>query len=178
MLDWPSYRGYIIETYTSWVGQRDDLFGLIFDESLFCKYKMNNLSPLIIKQMKHMGSTLSNREVVVPQEAAVSQEAVVLQEVAVLWVAVDMQEPGVEDVGCIAEAHITLSVGEAIPHSFHLHFTHTNYLLPPSNVISVWTPTTTRTIKVVQGGWCSMNRGSGSTRLLAMELSASPSILA
>jgi len=61
MLDWPSYRGYIIETYTSWVGQRDDLFGLIFDESLFCKYKMNNLSPLIIKQMKHMGSTLSNR---------------------------------------------------------------------------------------------------------------------
>jgi hypothetical protein len=24
MQDWPSYRGYIIESYTSWVGRRDD----------------------------------------------------------------------------------------------------------------------------------------------------------
>ena len=41
--DWPSYCGYIIESYTSWVGRRDDLYGLIFDEHLFYKYKITNL---------------------------------------------------------------------------------------------------------------------------------------
>ena len=60
-LDWPSYRGYIIETYTLWVGQRDDSFGLIFDENLFYEYKMSNLCPLIVEQMKHVGGTLSSR---------------------------------------------------------------------------------------------------------------------
>lgn len=60
-LDWPSYRGYIIETYMSWVGRRDDSFGLIFDEGLFYKYKMSNLGPLIIEEMKHVGSMLNNR---------------------------------------------------------------------------------------------------------------------
>ncbi|KAF8229606.1 hypothetical protein L208DRAFT_1401928, partial [Tricholoma matsutake] len=59
-LDWP-YRGYIIETYTSWVSWRDDLFGLIFNKGLFYKYKMSNFGPLIVEQMKHVGSMLNNR---------------------------------------------------------------------------------------------------------------------
>ena len=50
--DWPSYRGYIIETYTSWVGRWDDNYGLFFDEQLFHKYKMKNLVPTILEQLK------------------------------------------------------------------------------------------------------------------------------
>jgi hypothetical protein len=50
--DWPSYRGYLIETYTSWVGRRDDSYGLIFDEPLFFKYKMANLLPLFMEQVR------------------------------------------------------------------------------------------------------------------------------
>jgi len=50
--DWPSYRGYIIELYTSWIGQRNDLYGLIFDEQLFHKYKMRNLVPTILEQLR------------------------------------------------------------------------------------------------------------------------------
>jgi hypothetical protein len=50
-LDWPSYRGYIIESYTSWVGRRDDSYGLIFDEHLFYKYKMSNLMPILLQQL-------------------------------------------------------------------------------------------------------------------------------
>jgi hypothetical protein len=50
--DWASYRGYIIETYTSWVGRRDDKYGLIFDEQLFHKYKMRNLVPSILEQLR------------------------------------------------------------------------------------------------------------------------------
>ena len=50
--DWPSYRGYIIEAYTSWVGRRDDSFGLIFAEPLFHKYKMRNLVPSILEQLR------------------------------------------------------------------------------------------------------------------------------
>ena len=49
--DWPSYRGYIIESYTSWVGRRDDSYGLIFDEHLFYKHKMTHLVPMIIEQL-------------------------------------------------------------------------------------------------------------------------------
>lgn len=30
--DWLSYNGFIIESYTVWVGRRDDSYGLIFDE--------------------------------------------------------------------------------------------------------------------------------------------------
>jgi hypothetical protein len=51
-LDWPSYRGYIIESYTSWVGRRDDSYGLIFDEHLFYKYKMSNLVPVLLEQLR------------------------------------------------------------------------------------------------------------------------------
>ncbi|KAF8814324.1 hypothetical protein BYT27DRAFT_7036661, partial [Phlegmacium glaucopus] len=50
--DWPSYRGYIIEQYTSWIGRRDDSFGLIFDEHLFHKYKMKVLVPSILEQLR------------------------------------------------------------------------------------------------------------------------------
>ena len=50
--DWPSYRGYLIEAYTSWVGRRDDSFGIIFNEHLFYKYKMTNLVPSILEQLK------------------------------------------------------------------------------------------------------------------------------
>jgi hypothetical protein len=50
--DWPSYRGYIIESYTSWVGRRDDSYGLIFDEQLFYKYKMAHLVPAILEQLR------------------------------------------------------------------------------------------------------------------------------
>ncbi|KAF8801181.1 hypothetical protein BYT27DRAFT_7310713 [Phlegmacium glaucopus] len=50
--DWPSYRGYIIESYTSWIGRRDDSFGLIFDEHLFHKYKMKNLIPSLLEQLR------------------------------------------------------------------------------------------------------------------------------
>ena len=45
--DWPAYRGYIIESYTSWVGRRDDSYGLIFDEHLFYKHKMTYFSVLL-----------------------------------------------------------------------------------------------------------------------------------
>jgi hypothetical protein len=50
--DWPSYGGYIIESHTSWIGRRDDSYGLIFDEHLFYKYKMTNLVPAIIEQLR------------------------------------------------------------------------------------------------------------------------------
>ena len=50
--DWPSYRGYIIDSYTSWVGRRDDSFGLIFDEHLFFKYKMSHLVPVLLEQLR------------------------------------------------------------------------------------------------------------------------------
>ena len=50
--DWPSYRGYIIESYTSWVGRRDDSYGLIFDEQLFYKYKMTHLVPVLLEQLR------------------------------------------------------------------------------------------------------------------------------
>jgi hypothetical protein len=49
--DWPSYRGYIIESYTSWVGRRDDYYGLIFDEQLFYKHKMSHLVPVLLEQL-------------------------------------------------------------------------------------------------------------------------------
>jgi hypothetical protein len=50
--DWPSYRGYIIESYISWVGRRDDSYGLIFDEQLFYKHKMTHLVPVILEQLR------------------------------------------------------------------------------------------------------------------------------
>jgi hypothetical protein len=55
-LDWPSYRGYIIESYTSWVGRRDDSYGLIFDEHLFYKHKMSNLVPVLLEQLRQPAS--------------------------------------------------------------------------------------------------------------------------
>jgi hypothetical protein len=51
-LDWPSYRGYIIETYTSWVGRRNDSYGLIFNENIFYQYKMKNLIPSMFEHLK------------------------------------------------------------------------------------------------------------------------------
>ena len=63
--DWPSYRGYIIESYTSWVGRRDDSYGLIFDEQLFYKHKMSHLVPVIMEQLRQplaaIGVTTSGR---------------------------------------------------------------------------------------------------------------------
>jgi hypothetical protein len=50
--DWPAYRGYIIESYTSWIGRRDDSFRLIFDEQLFYKYKMKNLLLTVLEQLR------------------------------------------------------------------------------------------------------------------------------
>jgi len=55
-IDWPSYRGYIIETYASWIGRRSDEYGLIFDEQLFHKYKMRNLVPTILEQLRQPNS--------------------------------------------------------------------------------------------------------------------------
>jgi hypothetical protein len=55
--DWPSYRGYIVESYTSWVGRRDDTYGLIFDEQLYYKYKMTNLLPNLLEQLSRQSST-------------------------------------------------------------------------------------------------------------------------
>jgi hypothetical protein len=55
-IDWPSYRGFIIETYSSWIGRRSDEFGLIFDEQLFHKYKMRNLVPTILAQLRQPNS--------------------------------------------------------------------------------------------------------------------------
>lgn len=51
-LDWPVYRGYIIECYTSWVGRRDDDFGMIFDEDLCFRHKVMNLVPLVMDQLR------------------------------------------------------------------------------------------------------------------------------
>ena len=63
--DWPSYRGYIIESYMSWVGRRDDSYGLIFDEALFYKHKMSHLVPVILEQLRQplagSGSAVSAR---------------------------------------------------------------------------------------------------------------------
>lgn len=50
--DWPSYRGYIIESYTPWVGRRDNNYGLVFDENLFHKYKLKNIVPTILDQLR------------------------------------------------------------------------------------------------------------------------------
>jgi hypothetical protein len=50
--DWAAYRGYIIESYTSWVGRRDDSYGLIFDEQLFYKHKMTHLVPVLLEQLR------------------------------------------------------------------------------------------------------------------------------
>jgi hypothetical protein len=50
--DWPSYRGYIIESYTAWVGRRDNSYGLIFNEHSFYKYKMSNLVPVLLEQLQ------------------------------------------------------------------------------------------------------------------------------
>jgi hypothetical protein len=50
--DWPAYRGYIIKSYTSWIGRGDNSFGLIFDEQLFYKYKMKNLLPTVLEQLR------------------------------------------------------------------------------------------------------------------------------
>lgn len=51
MQDWPSYRGYIIKSYTLWVGRRDDSYGLIFDEHGFYKHKMTHLIPVLLDQL-------------------------------------------------------------------------------------------------------------------------------
>lgn len=63
--DWPSYRGYIIESYTSWVGRRDDEYGLIFDEPMFYKHKMTHLVPVILEQLRQplaaIGTSVSVR---------------------------------------------------------------------------------------------------------------------
>ena len=58
-LDLPLYRGYIIETYTSWVSRQGDEYGLIFNEQLFHKYKMRNLVPTILEQLKQSNSRSS-----------------------------------------------------------------------------------------------------------------------
>jgi hypothetical protein len=50
--DWPAYRGYIIESYMSWIGRRDNSFSLIFDEQLFYKYKMKNLLLTVLEQLR------------------------------------------------------------------------------------------------------------------------------
>ena len=55
--DWPSYRGYIVESYTSWVGRRDDSYGLIFDEHLFYKHKVTNLVPVIMEQLRQSSTS-------------------------------------------------------------------------------------------------------------------------
>jgi hypothetical protein len=50
--DWPFYQGYIIESYTLWVGRRDDSYGMFFDEHLFYKYKIPNLVPTLMEQLR------------------------------------------------------------------------------------------------------------------------------
>jgi hypothetical protein len=54
--DRPSYRGYMIKFYTSWVGRPDDSHGLIFNEHLFHKYKMSNLVPVLLEQLQQPAS--------------------------------------------------------------------------------------------------------------------------
>ena len=60
--DWPAYRGYIIESYASWVGRRDDSYGLIFDEHLFYKHKMTYFSVLLeqLRQPAIGGGSISS----------------------------------------------------------------------------------------------------------------------
>ena len=50
--DWPVYKGYIIESYTSWIGRMDNLFSMIFDEQLFYKCKMKNLLLTVLEQLQ------------------------------------------------------------------------------------------------------------------------------
>jgi len=51
--DWPTYRGYIIESYTSWVGRRDDSLGLIFNEYLYYQHRVKNLVPTVMEQLRN-----------------------------------------------------------------------------------------------------------------------------
>ena len=61
-LDWTSYKGYMIETYSSWIGQRDHTYGIIFNEGLFFKYKMQHLLPAVMDHLHTSGfnNTISN----------------------------------------------------------------------------------------------------------------------
>ena len=54
-LDWESYREYMIEVYSSWIGWRDVTYGLIFDEGLFFKYKMCHLLPSVMDHLRLSG---------------------------------------------------------------------------------------------------------------------------
>ena len=57
--DWLFYRRYIIESYTSWVGRRDDSYGIIFDEHDFYKHRVGNLVPAIMEQLKQSAGSNS-----------------------------------------------------------------------------------------------------------------------
>ena len=67
--DWPSYRGYIIESYMSWVGRRDDSYGLIFDEHLFYKHKMSHIVPIIMEQLRQPLAAIGLQPAVVGVQA-------------------------------------------------------------------------------------------------------------
>lgn len=53
--DWPSYHGFIIESYTAWVGRRDDSYGLIFDEHDLTQFRVKRVTQLM------RGETASGR---------------------------------------------------------------------------------------------------------------------
>ena len=54
--DWPSYRGFMIESYSAWVGRSDDSYGLIFSEKFFYQYKVSHIVPTIMEQLKQPSS--------------------------------------------------------------------------------------------------------------------------
>jgi hypothetical protein len=74
-LDWPSYWGYIIESYTSWVGRRDDMYGLIFREHLLHQYKMRNLVPTILEQLRQLSGAPSPFPPTRPSSSTISGSA-------------------------------------------------------------------------------------------------------
>ena len=59
MQDWPSCRGYMVESYSAWVGKKNDSYGLIFNKHLFFKYKMSHLISTILKQLRQPAGSSS-----------------------------------------------------------------------------------------------------------------------
>ena len=54
--DWRFYRGYIIETYTSWIGRPDNTYGLVFDEHMYTNFKLKNMFPMALEHVKQQSN--------------------------------------------------------------------------------------------------------------------------
>jgi hypothetical protein len=51
--DWMVYRGYLIDTYSSWISRSDNSFGMFFTEQAYAKYQLKTLVPNIQNIVRH-----------------------------------------------------------------------------------------------------------------------------